>query len=359
MQRAVICSHEPWKHIPRLRGTHSIMIVNPDATPIRMKYVLDKSDYSLLVTDDKEFVRKGGWYEDEAMVLYTSGTTGDSKFYSFSQSQIDLKCQVFKKHLDIDASDRYFGVMPLWHTHGLGLYLATESIGCEREFGSVKDLKKLQTFQPTVVSAIPDVLRAMLPLRLENLKYMRSASSALSDDLLRQLTDRFGVPIVEGFGMTETLGFCMSNPVNDTRTGTVGQPWLDARLDEQGHLWFKAPWCYTDQWFDTGDLAEQDSQGYYRIMGRSVDQLNIRGKKFNPVSLESQLLKNINGMRECVIFGDTQLKCLFVGNADINSIKTFLSSLDVHLKPVVLQQVDTVPTLNGKISRSFLTKNHK
>lgn len=358
MHRAVICNHEPWLHIPRLREKYSIMIVNPDSTHARMKYLLDNSDYSLLVTDDKEFQRRGGWYQDEAMVLYTSGTTGDSKFYSFSQAQIDLKLEVFREHLGIDATDRYFGVMPLWHAHGLGFYLATEYIGCDREFGSVKDLKKLQAFQPTIVSAIPDVLRAMLNLRLENLKYMRSASSQLSDDLFRRLKDKFHVSALEGFGMTETLGLCMSNPVVNQRIGTVGLPWLDARLDTESHLWLRAPWCFTDQWFDTGDLAEQDEQGYYRIMGRSVDQLNIRGKKFNPVSIERQLIENVTGIEKCVVFGNENLKCLYVGVASVTSVRNFLISLDQQLRPAFLDKVDEIPVNNGKISRTWLHKNY-
>lgn len=358
MQRAVICSHEPWLWIPRLRDRYSLMIVNPDTTATRKKYVLESSDYSLLVMDTEQHTRNGGHYDNEAMVLYTSGTTGDSKFYSFSQSQIDTKVEIFKRHLGLNTSDRYFGVMPLWHTHGLGLYLAMESIGCERKFGSVKDLKKLQEFQPTMISGIPDVLKAMLNLHLENLTHIRSASSALSHDLFSRLTDKFSVPILESFGMTETLGFCMSNPLEHSRKGTVGLPWLDAKIDDQSRLWLRAPWCFTDQWFDTGDLAEQDEQGYYRIMGRSIDQLNLRGKKFNPVSLERQLIENVSGLRDCVVFGNTELKCLYVGEAETNIIKSFLTSLDIHLKPVLLLQVEEIPTLNGKISRNFLTKHY-
>ena len=359
MRRAVISSRQPWVHIPRIRGQYSIMIVNPDSTSARMQYVLDKSDYSLLITDDGDHIRSGKDYGDEALLLYTSGTTGDSKFYSFTEAQIELKCQVFAQQLNLTANDRYFGVMPLWHTHGLGLYLATQYIGCETQFGSVKDLKKLQDYQPTFVSAIPDVLRAMLSLQLKNLRYIRSASSALSENLLTMLTDKFAVPVLEGFGMTETMGFCMANPLHAPRPGTVGLPWLESRIDDQGHLWFRAPWCHTDQWFDTGDLAEQDEHGYYRIMGRSVDQLNIRGKKFNPVSIEKQILENIKTIQECVIFGNTDLRCLYVGSADPGIIKGFLASLDKHLKPTLLQAVDQIPTNNGKISRSWLAKNFK
>jgi long-subunit acyl-CoA synthetase (AMP-forming) len=358
MKRAVICSRKPWEHIPRYKENYSLMIVDPDCTPIRMQYLLTQSDYSLLVTDDETQTRNGKVYDDEAMVLYTSGTTGDSKFYSFSQKQIDQKCKILKDRFQINKSDRYFGVMPLWHTHGLSTYLAVETVGCEREFGTIKDLKKLQSFQPSIISAIPDILQTMLPLELENLRYIRSGSSALSSQLLTRLQDRFEIPVLEAFGMTEALGFCMSNPIENPRDQTVGLPFLDYKIDPESRLWLKAPWCFTDQWFDTGDLAEQDDHGYLRILGRSVDQLNIRAKKFNPVSIEKHLIENIAGLKQCVIFGKHSLGCLYIGECNETSIKNFLISLDPHLRPSLLQKVDVIPFNNGKISRTLLTKKY-
>lgn len=117
----------------------------------------------------------------------------------------------------------------------------------------------------------------------------------------------------------------------------------------------QGPSVVTNDWFDTGDLADQDSAGYYRILGRSVDQLNIKGKKFNPSSLESQLLKNLPSLKECVIFGDHELNCLYVGECTDQDIVKFLRDLDTHLRPVLLKQVDEIPLkYPGKISRSYL-----
>jgi acyl-coenzyme A synthetase/AMP-(fatty) acid ligase len=111
----------------------------------------------------------------------------------------------------------------------------------------------------------------------------------------------------------------------------------------------------TDDWFDTGDLAEQDSAGYYRILGRSVDQLNIKGKKFNPSSLESQLLREFPQIKECVIFGVHELNCLYVGQGDAKEIQKFLFGLDSHLRLALLENVEEIPLkYPGKISRSYL-----
>jgi acyl-coenzyme A synthetase/AMP-(fatty) acid ligase len=110
-----------------------------------------------------------------------------------------------------------------------------------------------------------------------------------------------------------------------------------------------------NDWFDTGDLAEQDSAGYYRILGRSVDQLNIKGKKFNPSSLESQLLREFPQIKECVIFGMHKLNCLYVGQGDANKIQKFLFGLDSTLRLALLENVEEIPSkYPGKISRSYL-----
>jgi acyl-coenzyme A synthetase/AMP-(fatty) acid ligase len=178
----------------------------------------------------------------------------------------------------------------------------------------------------------------------------------MPDWLFKGLKESFGVPVIEAFGMTEAYSHCFTNPLHgEQRMGTVGLPDGIRATIKDGHLMIQGPSVVTNDWFDTGDLADQDSAGYYRILGRSVDQLNIKGKKFNPSSLESQLLKNLPSLKECVIFGDHELNCLYVGECTDQDIVKFLRDLDTHLRPVLLKQVDEIPLkYPGKISRSYL-----
>jgi acyl-coenzyme A synthetase/AMP-(fatty) acid ligase len=116
--------------------------------------------------------------------------------------------------------------------------------------------------------------------------------------------------------------------------------------------------CVAD-WFDTGDLAEQDTAGYFRILGRHVDQININGYKINPSSIEKQLLQNFPNLQDCVIFGKDKLKCLYVGDYSPHHIQKFLVDVNAHCFPRVLQQVDSVPlTSTGKVSRTWLDQNY-
>jgi long-chain acyl-CoA synthetase len=171
------------------------------------------------------------------------------------------------------------------------------------------------------------------------------------------LKQKFNVPVVEAFGMTEALSHCFTNPLHgEQRAGTIGLPdGIDAKI-ENGHLMIKGATVSAHDWYDTGDLADQDCAGYYRILGRSRDQINVRGIKLNPVSLENQLLAGVPGIAECVIFGEHDVRCLYVGNCDSTAIDDFLSKLGNYCKPKFIQAVDSIPVVpSGKISRSFLS----
>ena len=90
MKRCIIASKNPAQLIEKYYLDYSIMVVNPNAPFKRYQFLLENSDYSLLVTDHGYQVRDdGGDYNDERAYWYTSGTTGDSKFCSFRWKQID------------------------------------------------------------------------------------------------------------------------------------------------------------------------------------------------------------------------------------------------------------------------------
>ena len=160
--------------------------------------------------------------------------------------------------------------------------------------------------------------------------------------------------------MTEALSHCFTNPLNgEQRIGTIGLPdGIEADVVE-GQLYIRGPTLFTNDWYNTGDLAEQDEAGYYRILGRHRDQINVKGKKLNPLSIETQLLEHIIGMHECVIFGSTAVKCLYTGQCDRDDIRQYLLGLGVHCRPTVLENVDSIPVSpSGKISRTWLDSRY-
>lgn len=352
--RAIICSQEPWKYIDSL-DDYSIMIVNPSSGSTRLDYLLSKSDYSLLITDQGETHRVGQLY-DERLFWYTSGTTGDSKFCSFTQEQLNHTARVICKSYELTANDRYVGIMPLWHAHGQGFYWATKMAQCEQNFLPVQDVRLLPKFHPTFITAVPDLLKTICNFDLSSLRFVRGASSPLSTALYHSIKSKFNVPVIEAFGMTEALSHCFTNPLHgEQRQGTVGLPdGIDAKI-KNGQLYIQGPSVCVKEWYDTGDLAEMDPMGYYKILGRSQDQISVRGIKFNPVSLEKKLQQNFPELTQCVIFGSDTIKCVYTGKCIPTQIVTFLISLNSYCRPAMVKRVAEIPVApNGKISRVWL-----
>jgi len=355
MKRAVLCVPNPQDYIDQL-DDYSIMIVNVNASSARKEYLLDRADWSLLVTPDGEFYRDGRDYKNERVLMYTSGTTGDSKFYGYSQAQLDLLTNTMCSSYDITNNDRYVSVMSMSHAHGQMFYWATKRAGCEINFLPLSEIRQLPKFAPTLITAVPGMLKIVGQLEFDSLRFIRSASAALPDALFLQLKQKFQVPIIEAFGMTEAISHCFTNPLHgEQRMGTIGLPdGIEAKIVNQC-LMIKGPTVCTPDWLDTGDLAEQDEKGYYRILGRHVDQLNINGYKINPISIERQLLERFPNMQECAIFGKDFVKCLYVGDCTTNEVQDFLFSMNLHCRARVLKQIDALPiNPSGKVSRTWL-----
>ena len=228
-------------------------------------------------------------------------------------------------------------------------------------FLSLNHIRDLPLYSPTFVTAIPGILKIVGNLDLTNLRFIRSASAAMPTTLYHALAHKFQVPVLEAFGMTEALSHCFTNPLHgEQRPGTVGMPsGIDAKIQNQ-HLMIKGPCVCHDDWYDTGDLAQLDQHGYYKIIGRHRDQINVNGYKINPISVENQLLSTIPGLETCVVFGSTRLKCLYTGACSPDLIQHRLISINRHCRAVLIQQVDSIPTQDtGKISRTWLETQYQ
>jgi acyl-coenzyme A synthetase/AMP-(fatty) acid ligase len=356
MKRAVICVPDPWNYIPLYENDYSLMIINPTSVPERNQYLIDNSDYSILVMLGMTKTRNGGDHGQEKVFWYTSGTTGDSKFCSFSQQQINTVVDNIIRNYDLSSNDRYVSILPLWHAHGQMFYWVAKKLACETHFLNVNRLTSLGQYRPTFITAIPDILKILLKQDFDDLRFVRSASSPLPNHLYTALREKFGVPVVEAFGMTETCSHCFTNPLHgEQRMGTVGLPdGVEARI-EDSRLFVRGSQVYCNDWFDTGDLAEQDSAGYYRILGRATDRITVRTYKLDPLSLETRLYQTLPELSECAVFGTDSVKCLYVGPYDVNDIKQVLLSLGQYCWPSLIRQVDSIPKNNaGKVSRALL-----
>lgn len=355
MKRAVICVDQPHVIMDQLPD-YSLMVLNPNVAMDRNQYLIDKSDWSLLITRSGERIRQGKDYANERIFWYTSGTTGDSKFCGFTQKQIDIMTQRVTQVYGITANDRLANIMPLWHAHGQAWYWISQHAKFETHYLPIQQVRSMTEYSPTFVSAIPHMLKIFSDAKLPHVRFLRSASVAMSAELYQHLKQQFRVPVIEAFGMTETLSQCFTNPLHGPqKIGTVGLPdGVQARIVE-GRLEVQGPTVCVPGWFDTGDLASVDEDGYYTILGRSVDRINIKGYKFDPTSLEKQLVNALPEVGDCVIFGREKINCVYTGSATQDQIKSVLTKIHRFCRVSFLKHTDFIPlTPNGKISRTWL-----
>ena len=323
--------------------------------------------------------------DDLALLIYTSGTTGVPKGAMVTHRGIEAMGQslieTYPEMMQIDPS-RYVSYLPLCHvaeqifTNFVGLRVATETYFCA-DLAKIKD--HLVAARPHLFFAVPRVwekfeaaltanllsatgIKAKLAAwarRVELQSFKQSVETGVDvDTFQRRLANKLviskiksaigldqllgagsgaapaahstleffasiGIPIHEGFGMTETTGMATANPLGKPRFGTVGQPLpgVEVRIADDGEILLrganmvsgylympdKSAELWTDDgWLRTGDLGAVDEDGFLSITGRKKDLLiTAGGKNVAPAEMENHL-QGIPGVGQAVVVGDRQ-----------------------------------------------------
>ncbi len=265
--------------------------------------------------------------DDVALVLHTSGTTSRPKIVPLRQRNIVASARNIASWLQLGPSDRSLNVMPLFHIHGLmaGL-LAPLSVGgavvVTPGFDAFRIHGWIDRLQPTYYTAVPTMHQMVLARaperRQTSLRFVRSSSASLPAPVLEALTEQFGVPVVESYGMTEASHQMTSNPVDgEIKARSVGLPAgvelaiLDVdgaklRPGERGEVAIRGPGvvdgyennpeanaaAFTNGWFRTGDEGVVDDDGYLFLTGRLKEQINRGGEKISPLEIDEVLLRH-------------------------------------------------------------------
>ncbi|WP_448041344.1 amino acid adenylation domain-containing protein [Bradyrhizobium liaoningense] len=268
--------------------------------------------------------------DDDAFILLTSGTAARPKMVPLTHRNVCLSAYNAGHVLSLASRDRLLNVLPLFHAHGLisGLLTALaagSSVVCTDGFDASSFFGWMRELQPTWYTAVPTIHRALLTAaeanpdraRSSSLRVIRSASASLAPAILRGLEAKFGVPVLETYGMTEAASQIAANPFELRKVGSVGRaagPEI-AIMDEtgrrlasgaRGEIMLRGPnmsrGYYNDEaatqaafrhgWFRTGDLGYLDADGYLFIVGRIKDVINRGGQKISPLEVEEALLSH-------------------------------------------------------------------
>ena len=264
--------------------------------------------------------------DDVAMLLHTSGTTARPKRVPFTHANLSAFAVVIAAELTPD--DRGLNLLPLFHLSlgsVLGAVAAGSSIVCPPGFQAARVFDWLDEFRPTWLSAVPTMLQALLDrvpgqesvLARSRLRVIGSGAASLPATLLAAVEEAFGVPILEGYGLTEA-GWLTTNPpppaprklgsVGLSRgpevavvdeaggplpAGTIGEivargPTVMSGYD--GDAAATAAAFFPGGWFRTGDLGYLDADGYLFLTGRLKELINRGGEKVSPHEVEAALL---------------------------------------------------------------------
>jgi malonyl-CoA/methylmalonyl-CoA synthetase len=222
--------------------------------------------------------------------------------------------------------DRLVLALPLFHIHGLGVglhgtLLAGASAVLLPHFAVDAVLDAARDHAATLFFGVPTMYHRLASSprvgELGRLRLCVSGSAPLPADLHRALAERGGQPVLERYGMTETL-MNVSNPYEgERRPGSVGLPLpgvelrlVDGEILVRGPNVFGGYWqrpdatarAFSSGWFRTGDLASLDADGYVRILGRSKELIISGGLNIYPREVEDVLLGH-PGVEEVAVVG--------------------------------------------------------
>ena len=319
----------------------------------------------LIKEGNREFIDAKISNKDMNIMLFTSGTTSQSKVVALSHKNICSNLMDIAKVLDVNSNDVFLSILPIHHvfecTVGFlfSLYRGAQTVFCdgirhivenlseyhvsvmacvpaiyERIFkiirkgiekqGKLEDvLEKEELFRDKTMEERKEVFKEIHDMLGGNIRLFISGAAAL-DRTIEQKYRLLGINLVQGYGLTETSPIVGVGTNENYRLGSIGKPVPSVRVkladkdkDGMGELLVKGPnvmlgYFGNDEatkeairngWFYTGDLAKIDDEGYIFICGRKKSVIVLKnGKNIFPEEMEN-LVNRIEGVNESFIFG--------------------------------------------------------
>ncbi len=339
------------------------------AQPSQLAYVLDHSDTKLVFTSAEFFERLKQALEklnrkielividpdaeiifgdenrspdplppvaenDVALLMYTSGTTGKPKGCMLTQRSVCAGGEFTSRAHELTAQDRVLCTLPLYHINGqivtaVAPLVHGGSLVMPHRFSVGNYWELVAQHQCTWINVVPTIIAYLLNapdprergLDISRVKFCRSASAPLPPDLHRAFEKKFGISIIETFGMTETNAPCFTNPRDPAKRkiGSPGQAFgneakiispdtgatqptgvpgeIMVRGDNVMKGYYKDPETTAatlepDNWMHSGDLGYMDEDGFVFVTGRIKELIIKGGENIAPREIDEALLRH-------------------------------------------------------------------
>ncbi|GGO25556.1 long-chain-fatty-acid--CoA ligase [Microbispora bryophytorum] len=297
------------------------------ATPFATESELGETLWAALDGMSGEFETVQTSADDTAVILYTSGTTGQPKGAELTHQNMVMNAIVNDEMFPRQPEDTYLVALPLFHSFGQTVLM---NAGFRRggtlvllpRFEPVAALTLMKREKVTLFAGVPTMYWAMLAAVHAgaaevppSLITAASGGSALPVEVLKDFRATFGVAVLEGYGLSETSPVASFNqPGRPAKAGSIGTPiWgvemklVDAdwntpddigEIAVRGHNIMKGYYnrpeataqVMKDGWFRTGDVARRDEDGYYFIVDRAKDMIIRGGFNVYPREIEEVLM---------------------------------------------------------------------
>jgi len=280
--------------------------------------------------------------EDLALLPYTGGTTGVSKAAMLTHRNLAVNSAQFARWYKYqDGGETFISALPLSHLGGISgtMFVPISVAGTLilfRRFNPRGVLQAVQNYGASRFLGVPAMFIAILGLEesksydLSSLTHSRTNAAPLPAAVKEAFDELVGHEVlVEGYGLTETSPLVLANPGHRPKAGSIGLPvsdldvrlidpdsGLDVEQGEVGELVLRGPqlmkgyWkkpeetanVIRDGWFYTGDLARMDEDGYFFIVDRIKDMINVSGFKVWPREVEEVLYRHPQ-VQQAAVFG--------------------------------------------------------
>jgi long-chain acyl-CoA synthetase len=348
--------------------------------------------------------------EDLAVIQYTGGTTAQSKGVMLSHRNLLANALQTRHWLPaaMEGRERFLCVVPIFHSYGLTTALNVPvSLGAamilQPQFQILDVLKTIRKYKPTIFPGVPSMFVAINNFRgvrkygIQSIKACISGSAPLPVEVQEAFEKLTKGRLVEGYGLTEASPVTHANPLGEKRkVGTIGIPLpsteakvvdlaqrtKEVKQGQIGELAVRGPQVMLGYWKDpkatkevitedgwllTGDVAQMDEEGYYRIVARKADMwypTELKKKPAFPRDIE-EVIYEIPQVKEVAVVGVAGNPFAFViagGEAPTPAavISYCKRRLPAHLVPRFVIFVQDFPrTFIGKVLRRELAKRYE
>ncbi len=297
-----------------------IVVVHPD-----IEEFIEEDDASVELPPITE--------ESDALLMYTSGTTGKPKGVLLTHRSVIAGGEYVSSAQQLSDADRVMAVLPLYHINAqivtaVAPLVHGGSLVMPQRFSASTFWETVADQRCTWINVVPTIIVYLLNgqtpsekgLDISGVRFCRSASAPLAPSHHRAFEEKFGISIIETMGLTETAAPCFSNPIDPAKRkiGSPGQAFGNTAqvIDSTGHVlphgqtgeimirgdnvmksYYKNPeetarTITADGWLHTGDLGHLDEDGFVFVTGRLKELIIKGGENIAPREIDEALLKH-------------------------------------------------------------------